>query len=383
MPLVQKSFLLDDENENKSKSRAILEAAPDAMIIINNQGEIILSNAQIENIFGYKEEEILGQKIEILIPARYKKVHPKHRDNYFHDPHVRPMGMGLQLYGLHKKGHEFPVEISLSPLVTEQGTLGLAAIRDITERKRFEEALKEKNDELENAIMAKDRFLATMSHELRTPLNAIIGFTGTLLMRLPGALNDEQEKHLSIVQNSAKHLLSLINDILDFAKVGSGKIELSFEGINCKHIIRNVVNTLRPLCQNKDLRLTSILPEEEIQVRADTRALTQIILNLTNNAIKFTEKGGIDIELATITENEKKHVVIMVKDTGIGIQQRDQENLFKAFHQISQPGNKKIEGTGLGLHLSQKLASLNHGRIECESTLGVGSCFSLILPKHE
>lgn len=362
-------------NDNEHMFKAILEAAPDAMIIINNQGEIILANAQVQNLFGYSKEEILHQQIEILIPVRFREKHPHYRDEYFKDPHFRPMGIGLDLYGLHKDGHEFPVEISLSPLRTVHGILGLAAIRDITERKRFEQTLREKNVELEKANLAKDRFLATMSHELRTPLNAIIGFTGTLLMRLPGSLNDEQEKQLKTVQSSARHLLSLINDLLDLAKIESGKIELRLESVDCKKIINEVITTLIPLCQNKKLELRCNLPPEDIILQTDQRALTQIILNLANNAIKFTEHGFVEIKAFIQGDN----VLIQVEDTGTGINTADQEKLFQAFQQFAP--NIRHEGTGLGLHLSQKLAGLINGKIEYRRRSEQGSCFTIILPK--
>jgi protein-histidine pros-kinase len=229
--------------------------------------------------------------------------------------------------------------------------------------------------------MAKDRFLASMSHELRTPLNAVIGFTGTLLMKLPGPLTEEQTKQLQTVRSSAKHLLSLINDLLDLAKIGSGKVSLTIEPVVLQSVVDEVCTTLRPLAERKRLDVKATVPEAELVIKTDRRALTQILLNLTNNAIKFTEQGQVHIVLDRQQHNGKTWAQLSVHDTGIGIRPEDQSSLFQPFSQVERNNTRSHEGTGLGLQLSRKLAELLGGQINFKSEHGKGSTFTLSLPE--
>lgn len=363
---------------SQAYTRAMLESAPDAMVIVNADGEIQLANAATEKLFGYAREKLKDRHAEMLIPDRHRDRHPGNPAAFFSEPRVRPMDAGLELTGRRKDGFEFPIQISLSPFQTEQG-LAIAAIRDVTERKRIEQDLRDVNMRLEAAHLAKDHFFANPSHELRTPLNAILGFTVVLLMGLSGDLNDEQTKQLRTVESSGKHLLSLINDLLDLAKIESGKVELSIESIDCQELLEEVAVGLRPLADEKGLELIVVGPAERLEVHSDRRALSQILINLASNAIKFTDHGSVRLLLRRRTHHGAILTGLTVVDTGRGIKPRDQEHLFAAFEQIASSTAQPYEGTGLGLYICLKLAALIGAAIRFESEFGSGSAFTLDL----
>lgn len=362
-----------------ARFRELLETTPDAVVIINASGHILFSNTQAETMFGYDRAEMLGQPIELLMPQRYRGTHVHNRLHYFDSPRARSMGAGFDLHARRKGGEEFPVEISLSPLKTEFGVMGMSAIRDVSDRRRIEQVLKEKNVELERANLAKDRFLATMSHELRTPLNAILGFTSLMLMRLPGPLTGDQEKQLKAVQSSGKHLLSLINDLLDLAKIDSGSVPLSLEAVVWQTEISEVTEALRPAAMDKGLALDVVLPDGELTSRVDRRLIRQVMMNIVSNAIKYTRQGGVTVSLTLVDGARGSHILVAVEDTGVGVSAEEMAHLFKPFSRVGEQPDKP-EGTGLGLHLSKRFMELIGGRIEVSSQPGVGSRFTLVFP---
>ena len=239
-----------------------------------------------------------------------------------------------------------------------------------------------KNLELAEASRMKSAFIANMSHELRTPLNAIIGFTGALLMKLPGPLTAEQDKQLNTIRTSARHLLSLINDILDVAKIEAGKVTLELETVQCQQLVTDVVDTLRPLAVQKGLALEIDLAPGAMVLETDRRALTQILLNLGNNAIKFTETGTVRVTLALRPGDGQNVIEFSVADSGAGIREEDQSKLFQAFSQLDSTSTRHAEGAGLGLYLCQNLANLIGGSLFFKSDFGRGSTFTLALPRR-
>ncbi len=487
-----------EQQRQEQTMRDLLDSAPDAMIIANEQGHIQMVNRQTERLFGYQREELIGQAIEILIPQRYRHGHPAHFQSFIQDPQPRMLNRGLELYAARKDGTEFPVEISLSPVTTETGMMAVAGLRDISERletqakinalwhnsnegylwldaqativdanqtaanmigasstdalvgktpldftpkqqpngessaelarsyiKQAQElgeihfewrrqrldgseywqevtllpmtvnkqqlmlsiwhdaearvearyALEEARQKAEEATKAKSDFLANMSHEIRTPMNAIIGMS---YLALKTDLTPKQHNYIEKVHRSAESLLGIINDILDFSKIEAGKLVMEQIPFFLDDVLDNLASSIGLLAEDKGIELlftsTQGIPNALI---GDPLRLGQILLNLGTNAVKFTQKGEVIIDIR-VTEEDDEQVLLTfaVKDSGIGMSSEQQARLFQSFSQADTSTTRKYGGTGLGLVICKHLVSMMHGDIWVESVPNQGSTFS-------
>jgi PAS domain S-box-containing protein len=357
---------ITERKQAEERFRLVVESAPNAMVLVNNEGKITLVNGQTERLFGYMREELIGQRMEILIPERFKSKHPQFRTSFFGAPTVRAMGAGRELFAVRRDGSEFPVEIGLNPIDSSEGNLVLASIIDITERKIIE------------ANRLKSNFLANMSHELRTPLNAVLGFSEIMIDRKIGDLNAKQVEYLNDIHASGSHLLRLINNVLDLSKIEAGKTELAIEVFSAKEVIEGVVNGLMPLAKKKSIDIKQNLSPHIDRVSLDKNKFRQILYNLLSNAIKFSMDGG-KIEIETIPQGTGSFV-LKIKDNGIGIADENLKKLFMPFVQLDSGLSRQHEGSGLGLALTKNIVVIHGGKISVESASGIGSTFSVLLP---
>ncbi|HEY5947327.1 MAG TPA: PAS domain S-box protein [Kofleriaceae bacterium] len=487
--------------------RQLVDAAPDGMIVCDQRGVIVLVNAEAERMFGYGRDELLGKRIEVLIPDRLRHRHEGHVAGFTGAPRLRPMGSGLDLHGRRKDGGEFPVEISLSPINTSVGMLVTAGIRDVTERRRlqreasranayltsavdsvqdafalfdeqdrvlmmnstarhllgaaadlgvvglkFEELLdnainnsvfdfsNESREELrrrwmayhrapsgtldvrtgsgrflrvterrtaeqgtvavvadvtedvqheelltaaretaEAASAAKSEFLSSMSHELRTPLNAILGFAQLLERDRKQPLSERQLERLQHVLRGGEHLLRLIDDVLDLSRIEAGRISMSSEPVSVPEVLQEVIHTLEPMATRAQIQINPpVLPRDLPRVTADRTRLAQILMNFGSNAIKYGKTGGhVTFEVTVKFQT----VRITTVDDGIGIPADKRSKVFEPFQRAGQETGP-IEGTGIGLTISKRLAELMKGSVGFDSEVGRGSRFWIEIPIH-
>jgi PAS domain S-box-containing protein len=353
--------------------------------------KIIFVNQTLLRTYGYSESELIGQNINILRS-------PLNPNNIIKE--IQPLtlkgGWQGELLNKRKDGSEFPIYLRTT-IILDKANQPVALVgvsNDITRQKSEERELKLHRDHLEELVKQrtaeleiekenaqsadrlKSAFLATMSHELRTPLNSIIGFSGILMQERPGPLNYEQKKQLGMVQSSAKHLLSLINDVLDISKIEAGQLKLNIELFNVPEVIMKAVETNKPLAEKKNIQINVSISQEVSDIVSDKLRVQQVSINLINNAIKFTDSGSVSIECL----KSNNFVIIKVKDSGIGIEKNQIGLLFKPFTQVDTGLTRKHEGTGLGLSICKKLLDMLNGSIEVESEFGTGSIFTVKLP---
>jgi PAS domain S-box-containing protein len=350
---------------------SVLESAPDAIVIIDEVGTVLFASQRITALCGYRPEEVVGQRIECLLPERFREAHLDHRRNYGRNAHPRPMGVELDLYALHKDGTELPVEISLSPVRDAGRLLVAAALRDVTERKRIERELMQTREAADRANLAKSRFLATASHDLRQPLQTLSLLNGTLrrLVREPMAAEAVAQQGQAIDAMSR-----LTNALLDISKLESGAIRPDPSDFEVAALFEEMRKEFASVAASKglELRIEAGAPS----AHSDPSLVGQILRNLIANAIKYTQRGWVRLRSAPSATG----VRLEVSDSGIGIPADHLPYIYDEFYQVGVASNTSREGYGLGLSIVQRLVRLLDLKLEVQSEVGRGSTFMLQMP---
>ena len=398
---------LKSKMEDKEGLDALFLYATEGILVANDKGEITRTNPSANRLFGYEKGDLIGKKIEVLVPKRYSGNHVEHRDKFHDKPHARSMGKERELFGLRKDGSEFPLEISLSPYATLQGKFVIAFIIDITDRKQAEENLKNYSTDLEKQVKnrtlileeaieelektkkelhnalnkekelneLKSRFVSMASHEFRTPLTTMK--SSLSLVTKYGDQNDKENqlKHVSKIKTSINNLTDILNDFLSLSRLEEGGIESILEEINLKTFVEEIISEMK-FMSIETQKLVYVHSGNEI-VSIDKKLLKNILFNLISNAIKFSPDGG-EIQVKSLVTNEE--IQISVKDSGIGISKADQKHLFERFFRGTNATH--IQGTGLGLNIVAKYVEVMNGSIDLESEENKGTRFTISLPQR-
>ena len=366
---------LPDEHHER-RFHGFLEASPDAVVIIDGDGVIVQVNGQTEKLFGYSREELVGHALEMLMPERSRGSHVAKTRAYTANPQTRPMGRGLDLFGLRKGGDEFPIDVSISPLPPEGGLLVASTIRDMTSHRRLEEELRQRTHELEEADRQKDNFLSAVAHELRSPLSVLT--LAAQILRLNQADTTVHEQTLGMLERQTSHMTCLIEDLLDLSRIRCGTFVLRREVVDLRRVFIIAVEMGQPLVESRKHHLEVEQFTQPLWVSGDSSRLVQVVSNLLTNAAKYTPEGG-HIWLSAAREGAA--VVVRIRDDGVGIPKEMLSRVFDMYTQVNPAGGSSAGGLGIGLTVVRQLVELHCGTVEVTSDgSGQGSEFVVRLP---
>jgi PAS domain S-box-containing protein len=372
---------ITERKQAEERFRLIVETAPNAMVMVNRSGTIVLVNAQTEVLFGYPRDELLGQPVELLVPDRFRDRHPAHRENYLATPQPRPMGIGRDLYGRRKDGREVPIEIGLTPIETAEGLLVLAMIVDITERKRAEEALRAKTEELRTMsqqlwqtakLATMGELAASIAHELNNPL-------ATINLHLESLLEDSSPdspgtRRLAVINQEVERMGQLVANLLQFSRPGRQQIST----LDVREELEKTVEIIHYLLRKGQIAVERDYAADLPMIQADRQKLRQVLLNLLMNASDAMPAGGTVTLRArpAVLPGQKRAVAVEVSDTGIGIDPENVPRVQEPFFTTKEEG----KGTGLGLAICRRIVQEHHGTLELTSAVGRGTTVRVVLP---
>lgn len=363
---------ITEQVEAERRFRLAIEAAPNAMIMVDAHGTIKLVNRLAEELFGYSRDEILGQSVELLVPAKYRHQHTHLRENYLKDPVTREMGKGRELFGICKNGKEVPVEIGLNPIATPEGMFVLSSIIDIGQRKAAENEIRAKNEELERTNDEMEQFIYTVSHDLKSPIVTMTSFLGFLKEDLREGRAEDIAESMEHIERATKRMQELINDLLELSRVG--RWEIHPDDVDINEVLQGILESLQNRISGKHIKVA--VPRPLPVIRGDRKRLRQVFENLLTNAIKY----GCTLNQPRISISwyrNKDEFVFEVEDNGPGIAQVYHEKIFKLFQRLDQ----SEEGTGVGLAIVAKIMELHNGRVWVESEVGKGAKFCIAIPQ--
>jgi PAS domain S-box-containing protein len=372
--------------ESEARLSSMIKSAMDAILTVDENMKIVAFNSAAESVFGCAAADAVGHSLERFIPDRFRSAHAGHMRTYAASGGTkRLMGQGAELRVLRANGAEFSAEISIARHSGHDRKYFSAFVRDITERKRSEELVRQSLIELgaakeaaEVANRAKSAFLANMSHELRTPLNAILGFSEIVATGVLGPISEKYREYGKDILSSGRHLLDVINDILDMSKLEAGRYRLDLRPVDVSKVVAGALRIAEGLAKDKGIRIETAIEPGLPPIEGDERAMKQVLLNLLSNAVKFNRVDGRI--LVRLSAGSDGALEIRIKDTGIGIAAEDIPNLFQPFQQVGDGHTRRAEGTGLGLWISLQFVTMHGGTLKLESALGVGTEAIVRLP---